>query len=70
MVGVTTNKRELVEIENIVKVFLVAERVIDLASEIKSEKLNINKLNSTKELKINPNPYNRYLKPLNVRGFN
>jgi len=70
VVGVTSDKAELIEIENIVKVFVVTERVIDLASELKSDVSNSNKLKSIKELNNNPNPYNKYLKPLNVRGFN
>ena len=42
MVGVTSNRAELIEIENIVKVFVVAERIIDLASELKSEAITKN----------------------------
>ena len=70
MVGVTSERAELIEIENIVKVFIVTERVIDLASELKSEGANKNKLKSIKEFNNNPDPYNKYLKPLTVRGFN
>jgi hypothetical protein len=70
VVGVTSSRAELVEIENIVKVFVVAERVIDLANEIKSEVINKNKIKPSIENNKNPNLDNRYLKPLNVRGFN
>jgi hypothetical protein len=70
VVGVTSSKKELLEIENIVKVFVVAERVIDLASEVKNDTANKNKLKNSKELNNHPNPYTQYLKPLNVRGFN
>lgn len=70
MVGVTSDRTDLIEIENIVKVFVVAERVIDLASEIKSEIINKNNLKMSKELNKNPDPYNKYLRPLTVRGLN
>jgi hypothetical protein len=70
VVGVTSTRADLIEIENIVKVFVVAERIIDLASEIKSDETNTNNLKPSRELKNNPNPYNRYLRPLTVRGFN
>jgi len=70
VVGVTSNRAEIIEIENIVKVFVVAERIIDLASEIKSESINKNNLKSSKELVNHPDPYNKYLKPLTVRGLN
>ena len=70
MVGVTSSRAELIEIENIVKVFVVAERVIDLAGELKTKPVNKNKIKSTKDFKINPDPYNKFLRPLTVRGFN
>ena len=70
MVGVTSNGAELIEIENIVKVFVVAERIIDLASELKSEVINKNNLKPSKELNNLLNPYNKYLRPLTVRGLN
>jgi hypothetical protein len=70
VVGVTSSRAELIEIENIVKVFIVAERVIDLASEIKSEAINKNKLKSSIVINKRPDLNNRYLKTLNVRGFN
>ena len=70
MVGVTSSRSELIEIENILKVFVVAERVIDLASEIKSETINKNKIKSSIEFNKHPDLNNRYLKTLNVRGFN
>ena len=70
MVGVTSDRAELIEIENIVKVFIVTERVIDLASEIKSEVANKKNFKSIKKININPDPYNKLLKPLTVRGFN
>jgi hypothetical protein len=70
VVGVTTDRTELKEIQNIVKVFVVAERIIDLASEIKSELPNTNKLKSPREFNNHPNQYNKYLRPLTVRGLN
>lgn len=70
MVGVASNRSELIEIENIVKVFLVAERISDLACEIKSEEINKIDLKSSKDLNNNPNPDGRYLKPLTVKGLN
>jgi len=70
VVGVTSSRAELIEIENIVKVFVVAERVIDLASQIKTESLDKNNIKSLKEAKINPDPYNKFIKPLTVRGLN
>ena len=70
MVGVTSDKAELIEIENIVKVFVVTERIIDLASELKSEVIKKNNLKSSRELNNHPNPYNKYLRPLTVRGLN
>ncbi len=69
MVGVTSDRAELIEIENIVKVFVVAERIIDLASELKSGVKNKNNLKSSRELNNHPDPYNKYLKPLTVRGL-
>ena len=70
MVGVTSERAEIIEIQNIVKVFLVAERIIDLASEIKSELTNKNNLTSPKEFNNHPNQYNKHLKSLTVRGLN
>jgi hypothetical protein len=70
VVGVTSSRAELIEIENIVKVFVVAERVIDLASEVKNDAINKNRSKKLKEINNHPNPYNQYLRPLNVRGFN
>ncbi len=70
MVGVTTDRAELIEIQNIVKVFVVAERIIDLASEIKSESTNKNNLKSQRELNNHPDQYNKHLKSLTVRGLN
>ncbi len=70
MVGVTSDREELNEIENIVKVFVVTERIITLTNDIKSEEINKNNLESSKKLNINPNPYNRHLKSLTVKGLN
>ena len=70
VVGVTSDRAELIEIQNIVKVFMVTERVIYLANEIKSEVNNKNNLKSSKELNNDPDPYSRYLKPLTVKGLN
>lgn len=70
MVGVTSDREELKEIENIVKVFVVTERIITLTNDIKSEEINKNNLESSKKLNINPNPYNRHLKSLTVKGLN
>jgi hypothetical protein len=70
VVGVTSERAELIEIENIVKVFVVAQRVSDLASELKSEVVNKTNLKKSKELSNHPNPYNTYLRPLTVRGLN
>jgi hypothetical protein len=70
VVGVTSGRAELIEIENIVKVFIVTERVIDLASEVKNKEINKQKLKSSIKINNHPNPYIKYLKPLNVRGFN
>jgi hypothetical protein len=70
VVGVTSDRTDLIEIENIVKVFVVAERVIDLASELKFEVAKKRNLKTNNKLNNHPNPYNTYLKPLTVRGFN
>lgn len=70
MVGVTSDREELNEIENVVKVFVVTERIITLANDIKSEEKNKNNLKSSKKININPNPYNRHLKSLTVKGLN
>ena len=70
MVGVTSDREESNEIENIVKVFVVTERIITLTNDIKSEEINKNNLESSKKLNINPNPYNGHLKSLTVKGLN
>jgi len=70
VVGVASNRAELIEIENIVKVFVVAERIIDLASEIKSEEINKNNLELSKNFNNYPDQCKRYLKPLTVKGLN
>jgi len=70
VVGVTSDREELNEIENIVKVFVVTERIITLANDIKSEDNDKNDLKSSKKLNNNPNPYNRHLKSLTVKGLN
>jgi len=70
VVGVTSNREELNEIENIVKVFVVTERIITLANDIKSEENDKNNPEPVKKLNINPNPYNKHLKSLTVKGLN
>jgi len=70
VVGVTSSRAELIEIENIVKVFIVAERIIDLASEIKPEEINKNNLEISKNFNNHLNQYKIYLKPLTVKGLN
>ena len=47
VVGVTSDREELNEIENIVKVFVVTERIITLANDIKSEEDAIDKIAKT-----------------------
>ena len=70
VVGVTSDREELNEIENIVKVFVVAERIINLTNDIKSEENIKNNLDSSKKYNINPTPYNGHLKSLTVKGLN
>jgi hypothetical protein len=70
VVGVTSNREELNEIENIVKVFVVTQRIITLANDIKSEDNDKNNLEPIKKSNINPNPYNKHLKSLTVKGLN
>ena len=70
MVGVASEREELNEIENVVKVFVVTERVITLANDIKSEENDKKNLKPIKKLNINPNPYNKRLKSLTVKGLN
>jgi len=70
VVGLTSDREELIEIGNIVKVFVVAERIINLTSDIKSDELNKNNLKSSKELNNHPKLYNNFLKSLTVKGLN
>ena len=70
MVGVTTDRSELNEIENIVKVFIVAERIIDLTCDMKNKEINRNNLDSSTKIDNNPMPYDRRLKSLTVKGLN
>lgn len=70
MVGVTSDKDELNEIEKIAKVFIVEERMIDLTYDVKSEEIDKKNLESSKKLNIHPKPYNRHLQSLTVKGLN
>jgi len=71
LVGSVYDKKELTEIETIVKVFVVAERINDLTFNQKTENIVSNPPNKPKtKTKNNNNFYNTKLSLLNVRGFN
>ena len=71
VVGSVSTMEDLDEIETIAKVFVVAERMIDLTNDSKSEK-NITEppVDINKKINNNHDLYNKKLMLLSVRGFN
>lgn len=71
VVGSVSTMEDLDEIETIAKVFVVAERMIDLTNDSKSEK-NITEppVDINKKINNNHELYNKKLTLLSVRGFN
>ena len=71
VVGSVSTMEDLDEIETIAKVFVVAERMIDLTNDSKSEK-NIKEppVDINKKINNNHELYNKKLMLLSVRGFN
>ena len=71
VVGSVSTMEDLDEIETIAKVFVVAERMIDLTNDSKSEK-NITEppVDINKKINNNHELYNKKLMLLSVRGFN
>jgi len=71
IVGSVSNQEEMTEIETVAKVFVVEERMIDLADELEKEK-NISKPpeKPIKKINNNHNYYNTSLPVLTVKGFN
>ena len=71
VVGSVSNIEDLEEIETIAKVFVVAERMIDLTNDSKAEKIITEpSVNINKEINNNQESYNRKITLLSVRGFN
>ena len=71
VVGSVSTMEDLDEIETIAKVFVVAERMIDLTNDSKPEK-NITgpPVDINKKINNNHDLYNKKLMLLSVRGFN
>ena len=71
VVGSVSNLEDIAEIETVAKVFLIAERMIDLTNNSKSEKIiSEPPIDCDKKINYNNNPYNKKLTLLAVRGFN
>lgn len=71
VVGSVSNIEDLEEIETIAKVFVVAERMIDLTNDSKAEKIITEpSVNINKKINNNQESYNRKITLLSVRGFN
>jgi len=71
IVGSISEKEELKELENVAKVFVVAERLIDLTCDLKSEFIDSGTLqNSPKKIHSNQNSYGIHLSLITIHGFN
>lgn len=71
VVGSVSNIEDLEEIETIAKVFVVAERIIDLTNDSKEEKIITEpSVNINKKINNNQESYNKKINLLSVRGFN
>ncbi|KYK29418.1 hypothetical protein AYK20_05580 [Thermoplasmatales archaeon SG8-52-1] len=71
IVGSVSTMDDLEEIDTIAKVFVVAERMIDLTNDSKSEKNNTEPpVDIDKKINNNHELYNKKITLLSVRGFN
>jgi len=71
IVGSISEKEELKEIENVANVFVVAERLIDLTCDLKSEFIDSGTpQNSPKKIYSNQNSYNIHQSLITIHGFN
>lgn len=71
VVGSVSNQEDIAEIETVAKVFVVAERMIDLTYDLKSEKkVSDSPIISPKRPRETRNTYNRGVPFSAVRGFN
>jgi len=68
-VGALSSNEEIKEVENIVKMFFIEERVIDLASNIGAKKV-IEKTYSESMKNLGNDLNNKVLQFLTVRGLN
>ena len=69
VVGSISNPDEINEIETVAKVFVVAERMIDLTGDLKADKIDTFSP-SVKNIKKTNGDNNTNLTLLNVRGLN
>ena len=71
VVGSVSNQEDMAEIETVAKVFIIAERMIDLTYDLKPEKkVSDSHLNSPKKSQDNRNSYNTSISLSAVRGLN
>jgi len=71
IVGSISDKEELKELENVAKVFVVAERLIDLTCDLKSEFIDSGTpQNSPKKIYNNQNSNNMHISFITLHGFN
>ena len=69
MVGALSNDEEVKELENVVKMFFIEERVMDLTSSIEKKKVN-GKTYAESLKNISCGINNKFLQFLTVRGLN
>lgn len=69
IVGVLSSNEEIKEIENIVKIFFIEERVINLASNIVTKKV-IEKINPISIKNPNHDINSKYIQFFTVKGLN
>jgi hypothetical protein len=68
-VGAMSSKEEIKEVENVVKIFFIEERVINLASSIGTKKI-IEKIYTEPIKNLSYDVNNKDLQLLTVRGLN
>jgi len=68
-VGALSSREEVKEVENVVKIFFLEERVMDLASNIGTKKV-VEKIYPESIKNLNFNIDNKVLQVLTVKGLN
>ena len=67
--GALSSNEEIKEVENVVKLFFIEERVIDLASNIETKKV-VNRIYPESVKSLSQNDNNKDLQFFTVRGLN